>query len=110
MRCKQSPSLIGEGAPEAGRRIYYSCGSVFRRGGGVHGWRGALWLDISASRAHSRKTAQKQIASAGMEALRMWLISTAPPHMPGGILGNAVATALQQALGLMGAALALLWI
>src|SRR5260364_367227 len=50
------------------------------------------------------------IASAGMEALRMWLISTAPPHMPGGILGNAVATALQQALGLMGAALALLWI
>src|SRR5260364_63180 len=41
------------------------------------------------------------IASAGMEALRMWLISTAPPHMPGGILGNAVATALQQALGLL---------
>ncbi len=49
------------------------------------------------------------IASTGLEAFRMWPFSAALPHGPGGVLGSVVAAALQQALGLTGAALALLW-
>lgn len=48
------------------------------------------------------------IASVGLEAMRLWSLSTSLPHAPGGVLGDAVAAQVLHALGFTGGTLALL--
>jgi len=46
--------------------------------------------------------------SASLEALRLWNLKVALPHMPGGMLGDAIGQVLARALGFNGATLLLL--
>ncbi len=48
------------------------------------------------------------IASVGLEAMRLWSLSTSLPRAPGGVLGDAVAAQVLHALGFTGGTLALL--
>ncbi len=48
------------------------------------------------------------IASVGLEAMRLWSLSTSLPRAPGGVLGDAVAVQVLHALGFTGGTLALL--
>ncbi len=48
------------------------------------------------------------LASASLEALRLWNLKVALPHAPGGMLGDAIGQALARALGFNGATLLLL--
>ncbi len=48
------------------------------------------------------------IASVGLEAMRLWSLSTRLPRAPGGVLGDAVAAQVLHAFGFTGGTLALL--
>ena len=48
------------------------------------------------------------IASVGLEAMRLWSLSTSLPRAPGGVLGDAVAAQVLHAFGFTGGTLALL--